>query len=71
MKISDVREKSTEELTGLERDLGRQLWRTRFDNQTNRLDDTSQVQKQRRDIARVKTVLTERANIEVTEQSDV
>ena len=71
MKISDVREKSTEELTGLEKELSRKLWRTRFENETNRLDDTSQIQKLRRDIARVKTVLTERDNIEVMEQADV
>jgi len=71
MKISDVREKSTEELTGLEKELSRKLWRTRFENETNRLDDTSQIQKLRRDIARVKTVLTERENIEVMEQADV
>ena len=32
MKISDVREKSTEELTGLEKELSRKLWRTRFEN---------------------------------------
>ena len=69
MKISDVREKSTEELTGLEKELSRKLWRTRFENETNRLDDTSQIQKLRRDIARVKTVLTERDNIEVMEQA--
>lgn len=71
MKISDVREKSTEELTGLEKELSRKLWRTRFENETNRLDDTSQIQKLRRDIARVKTVLTERDNFEAMEQADV
>ena len=51
--------------------MSRKLWRTRFENETNRLDDTSQIQKLRRDIARVKTVLTERDNIEVMEQADV
>ena len=71
MKISDVREKSTEGLKGLEQDLTRDLWRKRFDNHTNQLDDTSSINKLRRDVARVKTVLTERENFQETEQTDV
>ena len=71
MKISDVREKSTEELKGLEQDLTRDLWRKRFDNHTNQLVDTSSINKLRRDVARVKTVLTERENFQETEQTDV
>ncbi|MBW1762927.1 MAG: 50S ribosomal protein L29, partial [Deltaproteobacteria bacterium] len=38
----------------------RQLWKARFDNHTNQLDDTSSIPKLRRDLARVKTILTER-----------
>ena len=60
MKISEVREKTTEELQSLESDLRRQLWKSRFKNQTNQLDDTSSIPKIRRNIAKVKTVLTER-----------
>ena len=60
MKISEVREKTTEELQALEGDLRRQLWKSRFKNQTNQLDDTSSIPKLRRNIAKVKTVLTER-----------
>jgi len=60
MKISEVREKTNEELTSLEGDLRRQLWKARFDNQTNQLDDTASILKLRRNIAKVKTVLTER-----------
>jgi large subunit ribosomal protein L29 len=40
--------------------LRRQLWKARFDNHTNQLDDTSTIKKLRQDLARVKTILTER-----------
>jgi large subunit ribosomal protein L29 len=60
MNVSETRDKATEELMSLHKDLTRQLWRARFDNHSNQLDDTSLVGKLRRDIARVNTVLTER-----------
>lgn len=60
MKPQDVREQSTEELVIMEGDLRRQLWKARFDNHTSQLDDTSSIPKLRRDLARVKTILTER-----------
>jgi ribosomal protein L29 len=37
------------------------MFRLRFQNFTNRLDDSSQLGKTRRDLARVKTVRRERA----------
>lgn len=61
MKATEVREKSPEELKTLESELRHQIWKARFDNQANQLDDTSSIQKLRRDLARVKTVLSERA----------
>ena len=60
MKSEDIRGNSIEELAVLEGDLRRQLWKARFDNHTNQLDDTSSIEKIRRDLARVKTILTER-----------
>lgn len=61
MKAEDIRENNTtEELVILERDLRRKLWKARFDNHTNQLDDTSEIQKIRKDIARVMTILTQR-----------
>jgi len=60
MKPSEVRERTDEELESMHVDLERELWKARFDNFTNQLDDTSRVHKLRRDIARVKTVLSER-----------
>ncbi|MCS6797016.1 MAG: 50S ribosomal protein L29 [Myxococcota bacterium] len=60
MKIAEIRDKSTEELRSLERDLVRQLWQARFDNHASQLDDTARIRRLRRDVARVKTVLRER-----------
>lgn len=61
MKIEEVRERRTDELRNMETDLARELWRARLDNHTNQLDDTAKIRRLRRDIARVKTVLRERA----------
>lgn len=60
MKATDVRERSSEELRGMEQELARQLWQARLDNHTNQLDDTASVRRLRKDIARVKTILRER-----------
>ncbi len=60
MKAAEVRERSTEDLKALVDDLRRQIWKSRFDNHTNALDDTSKIKRLRRDLARVKTILTQR-----------
>jgi len=61
MKAAEVRERNNEELKAMVEDLRRQIWKSRFDNHTNSLDDTSKIQRLRRDLARVKTILTQRA----------
>ena len=61
MKPQEIRELNDDELQNLESDLARKLWKARFDNHTNALDDTSDIRKIRGDIARVKTILTQRA----------
>ncbi len=68
MKASEIREKSIEEIQTLEGELRRKLWKAKFDNHTNQLDDTSDLRKLRRDIARVKTILTERTSAEASEK---
>lgn len=60
MKAAEMREKTQEELTELEASLRRQIWKVRFDNLSNQLDDTSSIRKLRPDLARVKTLLTQR-----------
>ena len=61
MKAKDLRERSVEDLRELEKSLTRDTFTHRFKNFTNRLDDTSVINKARRDLARVKTILAQRA----------
>lgn len=61
MKASDLKDRATEDLVQL-RDLTRkELFQTRMKNCTNQLDDTSLLKKGRRDVARIETILRERA----------
>lgn len=60
MKAKDLRERTTEDLRELEKSLSGDLFQSRFKNFTSRLDDTSSIQKTRRDLARVKLILGER-----------
>jgi len=69
MKPTDIRESTTEELSIMEGDLRRQIWKARFDNHSSQLDDTSSIQKLRRDLARVKTILTQRRASEPAAES--
>jgi large subunit ribosomal protein L29 len=62
MKAKDMREKSSEDLAELEKSLVKDAFQARFKNFTARLDDTSALKKARRDIARVRTILTQRAS---------
>lgn len=67
MKAKDLRERTTEHLQELEKTLQRDAFDARFKNFTNRLNDTSTVRKARRDLARVKTILAQRAGAVVAE----
>ena len=60
MKAKDLRERSNEDLKELEKSLAKDTFTARFKNFTNRLDDTSSIKKAKKDLARVKTVLTQR-----------
>ncbi len=62
MKAKDLRERTTEHLKELEKTLGREVFDAKFKNFTNRLNDTSSIRKARRDYARVKTILEQRAS---------
>ena len=70
MKSKDLRERSVEDLKELEKSLQRDTFTNRFKNFTNRLDDTSAMNKTRKDLARVKTILRERALVEATKNSE-
>ena len=62
MKSKELHERSTESLTELEKALSGEIFQAKFKNYTNRLNDTSTIRKTRRDLARVKTLLTQRAS---------
>lgn len=64
MKAKDLRERTTDHLRELEKTLAGEVFQSRFKNFTNRLNDTASIRKARRDLARVKTILTERAQAE-------
>jgi len=57
---SDVRDKSSEELTKLVVELEEEIFRLRFRRNAGQLKQTANVSKARRDLARVKTVVRER-----------
>jgi large subunit ribosomal protein L29 len=61
MKAKELKERSLEDLQGLEKELYGQLFEHRFKNFTNRLDDTSLIRKTKREIARVKTLVAQKS----------
>lgn len=66
MKAKDLQERTTEHLLELEKTLSGQVFEARFKNFTGRLNDTASIQKTRRDLARVKTILNQRASAPAT-----
>ena len=60
MKAAEIREKGTDELQGLEKELRTQLFKARIQNHTNQLDSTAKLSQMRRDIARIATILRQR-----------
>jgi large subunit ribosomal protein L29 len=73
MKASQLREKNDGELIEQERELREELFNLRFQHSTGQLENTMAIIRVKRDIARVKTVLRERAlaGEEKAEASDV
>ncbi|KIG15750.1 hypothetical protein DB30_05320 [Enhygromyxa salina] len=62
MKPSELRDKTDEELTELEAELRGRLVKLQVAKATSRASNTSEFPRIRRDIARIKTILHERAN---------
>ncbi|MGD8254398.1 MAG: 50S ribosomal protein L29 [Syntrophobacterales bacterium] len=60
MKASEFRELSVEELEIKEKELAEALFNLNFQHATGQLDNTAQLKRTRRDIARVNTVLGEK-----------
>jgi large subunit ribosomal protein L29 len=61
MKASDVRAKSIDELKQQVDDLSKEAFNLRFQRASGQLENTARVRQVRRDIARIKTILGERA----------
>jgi large subunit ribosomal protein L29 len=60
MKANEFREMSVEELEVKEKELAEAFFNLKFQHATGQLDNTAQLKRTRRDIARVKTVLGEK-----------
>jgi len=59
-KVSELRDMSDEQLQLTEKEAAESLFRLRLQAQTERLDAPSELRRQRRLIARVKTIMRER-----------
>ena len=67
MKIDEFRSKSDDQLQDQIRDLKKEAFNLRFQAATGQLESTSQVRAVRRDAARVKTILNEKARAAASE----
>ena len=61
MKAEQAREMSVEELQGKEKELAESLFRLRFQKSLGQLDNALKIRETRRDLARVKTVIRQKA----------
>jgi len=61
MKVKDARELNEQELEEKVKELKEELFNLRFQEATGQLDNVMRIKEVRRSIARVKTVLRERA----------
>jgi large subunit ribosomal protein L29 len=64
MKASEFRDLSIDELSLKEKELAESLFNLKFQHATGQLDNTAQLKKTRKDIARVKTILVEKRGAE-------
>ncbi|MBR4223501.1 MAG: 50S ribosomal protein L29 [Oscillospiraceae bacterium] len=62
MKASEVRDLTVQELENKLVDLKKELFALRFQHTVNQLDDPARLKAVKKDIARVRTILTEKTN---------
>ena len=60
-KASDIRTKTPDERAALLRELRREQFNLRFQRATGQAEGTARIKQVRREIARVKTIMTEKA----------
>lgn len=63
MKASDLRKKTKDELNEMILNLSREQFNLRMQKATGQLAKPDQVKKVRRDLARIKTIITELASV--------
>ena len=61
--VEDLKTKSAAELQEELVAAKKELFNLRFQNATNQLDNTSRIKEVRKNIARIQTVITEKANV--------
>lgn len=64
MKAKELRERTTEDLNELKTQLKKDLFSNRMKNHVSQLDDTSSLNRTRKDIARIELILGQRAAAE-------
>ena len=62
MKVTEMRDKSVDELQIREKELSEQLFKLRFQRATGRIENPMKIREVKREIARINTLLTERTN---------
>ena len=62
--VEDLKSKSAAELNEELVAAKKELFNLRFQNATNQLDNTSRIKEVRRNIARIQTVIAEKANVQ-------
>lgn len=62
MRAEDVRAKTSDELVDQLRDLKKEQFNLRFQKATGQLEQTGRIKQVRRDIARVKTIASQKAS---------
>ena len=60
MKVKELRDMTNEELNNKLKSLKQELFNLRFSNATGQLNNPMQINTCKKDIARIKTILTER-----------
>ena len=61
MNANDLREKTVDELRDLLASMKKESFNLRFQQATGQLENTARMRQVRRDVARIKTVMAERA----------
>jgi len=61
MKVSELREVTVDELHKKEQDMRKELFNLRFQQATGEIENPMRIRKLRKDIAKVLTVVTEKA----------